>query len=331
MSEMTTKDLTTYLKYAAELESSVYRQERALAQAKKDCVYREPYKQHIAQPKNQANGMIRPTAPIKAKTSTLAKFLIAWGVFQGGLGVMALIVVPDSIVMGLLNVAFGALALWAGFASKRSEDNYYSRKYQTYMEDLHAYNTRKAEAEKTYESELASYNIAVVDAQEEYDKACVIAKRQFGYAEDAVKLLHAPLSETKRALKKLYETDIIFPKYRDMVAMCTMYEYFASGRCSQLTGPDGAYNLYEAELRQNLIINRLDTIVNSLEAIKQNQYTLYQEMRETNKTLNNISSDIRGILNNTEDIANTSRITAHCSYVTAKNTDAIKYISLING
>lgn len=331
MSEMTTKDLTTYLKYAAELESSVYRQERALAQAKKDCVYREPYKQHIAQPKNQANGMIRPTAPIKAKTSTLAKFLIGLAIFLCIFGTVSLIFPIDFVGGSLFIIACGAISLWAGISEKRAEDNYYSRKYQAYMEDLHAYNTRKAEAEKTYKSELASYNVAVVTAQEEYDKACVIAKRQFAYAEDAVKLLDAPLYETKRALKKLYETDIIFPKYRDMVAMCTMYEYFASGRCSQLTGSDGAYNLYEAELRQNLIINRLDTIVNSLEAIKQNQYTLYQEMRETNKTLNNISSDIRGILNNTEDIANTSRITAHCSYVTAKNTDAIKYISLING
>ena len=39
-----------------------------------------------------------------------------------------------------------------------------------------------------------------------------------------------------------------------MTAMCTMYEYFVTGRCDKLSGADGAYNLYETEVRQNIII-----------------------------------------------------------------------------
>ena len=113
--------------------------------------------------------------------------------------------------------------------------------------------------------------------------------------------------------------------------MTTMYEYFASGRCSELTGPDGAYNLYEAELRQNLIINKRDVIIKELGAIQQNQHMLYQEMQRTRGVIQDIRKDVRDILENTSDIAKSSHITALCSQVTAQNTEAIKCLTLING
>ena len=116
-----------------------------------------------------------------------------------------------------------------------------------------------------------------------------------------------------------------------MVAMCSIYEYFASGRCTELTGADGAYNLYESQLRQDLIINKIYTIINQLEAIKQNQYVLYSEIKNTNSILADIGKDVKNILENTNKITQNTYITAVCSQVTAKNTEALKYISLING
>jgi hypothetical protein len=59
-----------------------------------------------------------------------------------------------------------------------------------------------------------------------------------------------------------------------------MAEYLDSGRCSALEGPDGAYNLYESELRQNYIISKLDTIINQLDMIRENQYYLYTAMQD---------------------------------------------------
>lgn len=83
-------------------------------------------------------------------------------------------------------------------------------------------------------------------------------------------------SQAEEYLKKIYSADIIYPKYRNFVAVVTIYEYFVSGRCASLTGYEGAYNLYESELRQKIIIDSLNNVMQSLEQIKQNQYMLYQ-------------------------------------------------------
>lgn len=61
----------------------------------------------------------------------------------------------------------------------------------------------------------------------------------------------------EKSLDSLYEMGIIYPKYRNLVAVSTIYEYLSSGRCDRLDGPDGAYNLYEMELRQNIVIGQL--------------------------------------------------------------------------
>mgnify|MGYP007024707781 CR=1 FL=1 len=51
-----------------------------------------------------------------------------------------------------------------------------------------------------------------------------------------------------------------FPKYRNLVAVSQIYEYILSGRCTELGGYQGAYNLYEQETRMDIVIMRLDDI-----------------------------------------------------------------------
>ena len=328
MAEMNTKELTTYLKYAAELESSVFRQEKAISQANKDLVLKKPMKKRISKPVNKAKTMTKPSAPVMEK-GKFGKGMIVWGILQGLLGISCL---PISAVgIGLANLAMGGLIAFGGIKLKQFVNKNNAKRQQEYNDAVKAYEEGVKQAEKTYQENMVAYHAETAAAKEAYDKEYAIAKRQFNHAKDAVSQMDMPLWETKQALKKLYSADIIFPKYRDMVAMCTMYEYFVTGRCTELTGPNGAYNLYEAELRQNLIINRLDTIITQLEEIKQNQYTLYQEMRTTNRILSDISSDVKGILSSTREIATASKITAHCAQVTAQNTEALKYITLVNG
>ena len=183
--------------------------------------------------------------------------------------------------------------------------------------------------EEVYQEKMAAYRLNKPKLEAKYQADSQIAERNFRKARNEVDKLDEPLRKARNLLEELYDMDIIFPKYRNMVAMCTMYEYFASGRCTELTGPNGAYNLYEQELRQNLIINQLENINENLEQVKQNQYILYQGIMETNKTLRTISGDIERMVNATEDIAASARITAYCSAVTAQNTEALKYISLL--
>ena len=106
-----------------------------------------------------------------------------------------------------------------------------------------------------------------------------------------------PLDDLEHSLKKIYNLDIIYPKYRNLVAMSTILEYFESGRVTELTGPNGAYNLYESELRQNIIIANLDSIRNNLEVIKNNQYFIYQQLVEVNATIDKLNRNITRGLN----------------------------------
>lgn len=82
------------------------------------------------------------------------------------------------------------------------------------------------------------------------------------------------------------------------------YEYLLSGRCDKLEGPDGAYNFYEMELRQNIIIAQLSNIIDNLEQIKNNQYSLYEELQKSNYT-------IEQILNETRKMREASTLTAY--------------------
>ena len=67
------------------------------------------------------------------------------------------------------------------------------------------------------------------------------------------------------------------------MAVCSICEYLESGRCSELGGPDGAYNLFEQEIRMNLIITQLGSILSKLDRIQANQAMLYDAISTGNR------------------------------------------------
>lgn len=81
-------------------------------------------------------------------------------------------------------------------------------------------------------------------------------------------LRNVTIRNTEEALNSLYCAGIIFPKYRNLIAISSIYEYFESGRCNTLTGHEGAYNIYENEIRLNRIIVQLDIVIDKLERNK---------------------------------------------------------------
>jgi len=124
-------------------------------------------------------------------------------------------------------------------------------------------------------------------------------------------LIIKPKKEAKALLEKLYSKNIIFPKYRNFAIVAQIYEYLLSGRCDQLEGPYGAYNLYESELRQNIIINRLDEIIIQLERLNSTMGTMCGAIHETNYLLGNISRTLGRIEANTALTAYNSQCIAH--------------------
>ena len=99
---------------------------------------------------------------------------------------------------------------------------------------------------------------------------------------DLVKLqaYHATSRET---LSKIYDKNIIFPKYRNLVMVCSLYEYICASRCTTLEGHEGAYNILEMEIRLDRIITQLDKVIAQLNAIQSNQFILYSAIQESNR------------------------------------------------
>ena len=167
-------------------------------------------------------------------------------------------------------------------------------------------------------------------------------------------MIEKEIEEAEEFLKKmiecrsdLYSYNVVFPKYQNGIAITTFYEYLMAGRCDILEGANGAYNIYENEIRANLVISQLSQIIASLEQVKANQYMLYSELNSINQnmeTLNNTMSNALKMLNsisqntekmsdsldsisqNTEIIAHNTAVSAYYSKMNAELTNSLGYL-----
>ena len=98
-----------------------------------------------------------------------------------------------------------------------------------------------------------------------------------------------PYEKVCEALKDIYNENIIYPKYRELIPVTMMCEYLESHRCDTLEGHEGAYNIYESEIRANVIIAKIDQVVSSLESIKSNQYKLHEAILDARQESNRIA------------------------------------------
>lgn len=100
-----------------------------------------------------------------------------------------------------------------------------------------------------------------------------------------INFLNYYIPKLENSLHILYYVDIIYEKYRNIVAMSSIYEYFDAGRCNTLVDDKGAYNLYETECRANAISNSWSIITRDIQAIKNNQYILYKQLEQANSII----------------------------------------------
>ena len=169
-----------------------------------------------------------------------------------------------------------------------------------------------------------------------------------------ISLLDQEIGEAERLLKELYSArnrlygyNVVFGKYRNLVALSTFCEYLMTGRCEALEGANGAYNLYESECRADMIISQLSTVIASLEQIKESQYMIYSELQQIRSDLADLNSTMHSALTSIQNIdrntghmsktmdqiaehtaviAHNSAVTAYYSKVSAELTNALGYM-----
>lgn len=189
---------------------------------------------------------------------------------------------------------------------------------------------KAAQAEHTkeltvYQSAMDRINKENAARQSEYDKKI---KEWRESANATSRTMSDALARTQSTLQRFYEVDYIYPKYRTLPALTSIYEYFMTGRCTELTGPHGAYNLYEDEVRKDTIINRLDTVIENLEQIRNNQYMLYQQVKSIKENTDIMVSELRQIKGYSIAIAELTALNAYYAQLTERNTRITMYYQL---
>ena len=161
------------------------------------------------------------------------------------------------------------------------------------------------------------------------EKRQAINKKKLELAEQELGIIIRAYSDTKKVLQTYYDTNIIFPKYRNFVAVSSFYEYISSGRCATLEGHEGAYNIFENELRQNIIIGKLEEVVDKLDAIEQNQYMLYSAIERSNANVNKLTKETKIMIDKLQKIEDNTMLIGYNSKIAAQNTEFLTWVKIL--
>ena len=140
-----------------------------------------------------------------------------------------------------------------------------------------------------YKREMDKYNRDLEHYQEEIRKNKYNQQNEEKLKNKLIKNLmglQAVNKGTKECLVRFYNMEIIMPKYRNLIAVSSFKDYLDEGRCYELSGHEGAYNLYNIEARLDKIVTQLDAVISNLSEIKYNQYSLYQAVKESGERTN---------------------------------------------
>ena len=297
-------DLKEYTSKAKDLEVAIYTQSKLMEEHKKiikDKKPTEPTCKQFPKPNQPVREDYVKTTPGKIEVWILLIFPI----IGLGFGLLLMEFFPT----------FSVLLISAGFTL--SGLIYYNDR-QTINSQTEQRNLEEQAYQKAlndYPIMLESYNNNIKKEQERYNAeydTYLSLKNEYERTATALATKHTQcLSQLNNALAELYSNNILFEKYRNLVAVTAINEYLLSGRCYELEGPNGAYNLYEMELRQNIIIGQLSHIITNLENIKSNQYSLYQELKIANQLVSDITYELR-------TLNHTTKLNAYFSAVNAK-------------
>ena len=180
-----------------------------------------------------------------------------------------------------------------------------------------------------------------------------------------IDLIDSELETISNALKTMFSLKIndkfcLHQAYRSLSAIAIIYGYIDTGRCSELEGYEGAYNLYEQEKRLGYIIDSLDLINNklnqlngtmiylgqaiiqcnekleqlnenslkTLQAIEDMNLDIVESMGSLSKDINSISNDLSGISNSISNIEINSANSAYYAEVGSEAATFSAYYDL---
>ncbi len=284
MESLTKDELLQYLDRAIALESSIYGQSQIIDEYNAAMEKCKP----PAFVKKEAMLTPEPEMPDFLTAAVVGMILIPVGLMVWANGAPAAVYVV-LISIGTLPFVIGGRI----YRSWRKECEMISARNHTYVARINEQNKRR-EQESRDAAYLWQHSLEEGRAQ-----------------------LNRPLQETTEILNELYSSGYIYPKYRNLPALTSIYEYLVTGRCDELSGPHGAYNLYEDEVRKDTIISKLSDVVANLEKIRGNQYMLYECIRDIQDSTRAAVEELRQIRGYSFAITELTALNAYYNGVTA--------------
>ena len=323
---MNTEELKVYTEQVKELETSLYTNKKMHKEHMKildDSLIPAPQKGYLVAPEAPNPEDYIPDFPAHSTFGVFVVIIFALffiflvsAPFDSGMSQVPSKIASLSLFYWL-GLIFCGFVVWFYFYCRITDDKEHAIKIQQGQEKLR-------QAQEAHLKDMEHYEEQCKQYEKDFEEECRIYNENYLPKHqdviDKVNDLYEDLDEKITAsLEELYDMDVIFPKYRNLVAITSINEYLMSGRCYELEGPDGAYNLYETELRQNLIINKLSDIVDNLEKIRDNQYSLYEVLKDSNRTIKALSEEAR-------KLNETSKLTQYYTETVAKAAEAPKIV-----
>lgn len=240
---------------------------------------------------------------------------------------------PEKPVMGIPNMLNKKKVL----AENQAKEEKYQADLVAYDKALRLYEEEKERLATDAYKAVENAKAALEQAQIRQVDAINLENQKDSYASEIVENEFKEATELLKSLYdargQLYGLGIVHNRYQNMVALSTFYDYLTIGRCTELEGINGAYNLYESELRANLIIEKLDDI-------KDTQYMIHSTLMSIDNNLDylntltttalasvqNMEKNVERIAENTDMIAHNTAISAYYSKINAEMTNALGFM-----
>ena len=306
MDKQEQQEMMKYMKTAIDLETEVARQEVMIAECSQYWDTQKPCYHPLDIPE-------RNIQYVKDDTNKEDTFenIFKSGWFAIGLGIVFSF---GSVPFGVFCIVVGIILVIVGPVGIHSQSK------QTYNQNR--------QLEEDYENKVKQIEEKNREKQVQSNKDLPIWQES---KDNLLKHMQVPLDDTRRVLEQWYQSkDYIYPKYHTLPAMTSIYEYLLTGRCEELIGPNGAYNLYEDEMRKDTIISQLGTVLENLEQIKQNQYMLYQQVKSIKATSEEMVTELRKIKGYTIATSQLMALNTYYASLTATNTSISMGLQLLN-
>ena len=301
MKTLPREQLLKYIEYAIKMESAVYTHDRIIENY--NCVARNNRPSLNQLPEPASPGLPPEIDP----TTSGFGILIVTGVITGLISIPVISMGSFGTVMGIVVLGIAIAMFIVGIKPKLQLKS----AEKEYDQQIEYYKRRKDDVEKENQNRRNKYDseMKVWNNSDRKAKARLNKEKQ----------------KIVQDLAMYYKQDIIYPKYRNLAALTSIYEYLESGRCDELTGPQGAYNLYEDELRKDIIINQLNTIISDLEQIKYNQYMLYQEVKQIQTNTQRIANELYQIKGFAYEITQIAALNTYYNGINAASSSALAF------